>query len=143
MSRDSRVTLTLFITLRSHSLHTTVSTGGHTSTSISCSLPKWFRTNTPGRFVRLRCKASNCLLQRFNLRVLPCCCEQTAFQHVRNAGKGQAICLEWELGCPCRLGDPHDADRARQQVYFDIALRYACIILGCDRINISSKVLST
>ena len=78
-----------------------------------------------------------------NLRVLPCCCEQTAFQHVRHAGKGQGIRLEWELGCPCRLGDPHDADRARQQVYFDIALRYACIILGCDRINISSKVLST
>ena len=63
MSRDSRVTLTLFITLRSHLLHITVSTGGHTSTSISCSLPRWFRTNVPGRFVRLRCKASNCLLQ--------------------------------------------------------------------------------
>ena len=29
-----------------------------------------------------------------NLRVLPCCCEQAAFQHVRHAGKGQGIHLE-------------------------------------------------
>lgn len=97
MSRDSHVTLTLFITLRSHSLHPTVSSGGHISTSISCSLPKMVQ-NQRARAVREASLQSIELLapafDGHNLRVLPCCCEQATFQHVRHAGKGQGIRLE-------------------------------------------------
>lgn len=73
-----------------------------------------------------------------DLRILPCCREQAAFQYIRYAGKCQGVRLERKFGSHCCFGDPHNADRIRQRVCLDMALQYACLILGGDRINISS-----